>query len=74
MGSKIEARKVAAAAGVPVVPSEGFPLLVKASAGGGGKGMRRVDRAEDLDEALASAGREAHSAFGDGDAVHRALS
>jgi len=66
MGSKIEARKVAAAAGVPVVPSEGFPLLVKASAGGGGKGMRRVDRAEDLDEALASAGREAHSAFGDG--------
>ena len=65
MGSKIEARKLAAAAGVPVIPSEGFPLLVKASAGGGGKGMRRVDRAEDLDEALASAGREAHSAFGD---------
>src|SRR5258707_13834389 len=66
MSSKIEARKIALAAGVPVVPTDGFPLLVKASAGGGGKGMRRVDRAEDLDEALASAKREAESAFGDG--------
>ncbi len=65
MGSKIEARKIAAGAGVPVIPSEGFPLLVKAAAGGGGKGMRRVDRAEDLDEALASAGLEAQNAFGD---------
>jgi propionyl-CoA carboxylase alpha chain len=66
MGSKIEARRIATLAGVPVAPLEGFPLLVKAAAGGGGKGMRRVDRAEDLEEAMASAGREAESAFGDG--------
>ena len=44
----------------------GVPLLVKASAGGGGKGMRAVDRFEDLDEALGAARREAESAFGDG--------
>jgi 3-methylcrotonyl-CoA carboxylase alpha subunit len=43
----------------------GFPVLVKASAGGGGKGMRRVDRPEDLDAALASCRREAKQAFGD---------
>jgi len=43
----------------------GFPLLVKASAGGGGKGMRIVASAGDLDSAIASARREAHSAFGD---------
>jgi 3-methylcrotonyl-CoA carboxylase alpha subunit len=43
----------------------GYPVLLKASAGGGGKGMRRVDRAEDLAGALASAKREAKSAFGD---------
>jgi propionyl-CoA carboxylase alpha chain len=66
MGSKIEARKIAIRAGVPVVPSEGFPLLVKAAAGGGGKGMRRVDRAADLDDAMAAAKREAESSFGDG--------
>lgn len=66
MGSKIEARKVAMRAGVPLVPSEGFPLLVKAAAGGGGKGMRRVDRAEDLEDAMAAAKREAESSFGDG--------
>jgi len=66
MGSKVNARQFAIAAGVPVVPTEGFPLLVKAAAGGGGKGMRRVHRAEDLDEALAAARREAESAFGDG--------
>jgi len=66
MGSKINARKIAIAAGVPVAPAEGFPLLVKAAAGGGGKGMRRVHRAEDLDEAVAAARREAESAFGDG--------
>jgi acetyl/propionyl-CoA carboxylase alpha subunit len=66
MGSKIEARKIAERAGVPVVPSEGLPLLVKAAAGGGGKGMRRVDRHEDLDAAMAAAMREAESAFGDG--------
>ncbi|HWC65969.1 MAG TPA: biotin carboxylase N-terminal domain-containing protein, partial [Thermoanaerobaculia bacterium] len=43
----------------------GFPVLVKASAGGGGKGMRRIDRAEDLPAGLAGARREASAAFGD---------
>ncbi len=44
----------------------GYPVLVKASAGGGGRGMRIVERAEDLPGALAAAGREAAAAFGDG--------
>ena len=44
----------------------GFPLLVKAAAGGGGRGMRRVERAADLPAALEPASAEAHSAFGDG--------
>ncbi len=44
----------------------GFPLLVKAAAGGGGRGMRRVSREEDLASALLSGSREAQSAFGDG--------
>jgi geranyl-CoA carboxylase alpha subunit len=44
----------------------GFPIMVKASAGGGGRGMRRVERAEDLPAALASAASEATKAFGDG--------
>jgi 3-methylcrotonyl-CoA carboxylase alpha subunit len=44
----------------------GYPVLVKAVAGGGGKGMRRVEAAADFDAALASARREAESAFGDG--------
>ena len=44
----------------------GFPLLVKAAAGGGGRGMRRVDRVEDLPAALAGGSAEAASAFGDG--------
>jgi len=43
----------------------GYPVLIKASAGGGGKGMRRVDRAEDFEAALASCQREAINAFGD---------
>jgi 3-methylcrotonyl-CoA carboxylase alpha subunit len=43
----------------------GYPVLIKASAGGGGKGMRRVDRAEDFAAALASCQREAQSSFGD---------
>jgi len=83
MGSKIEARRLAAAAGVPVVPGEtpqdqsdagvraaieriGLPALVKASAGGGGKGMRAIHDAHAIDEAIQAARREAAAAFGDG--------
>ncbi len=47
----------------------GFPLMVKAAAGGGGRGIRRVDRAEDLESALESARSEAQSAFGSGDLI-----
>jgi acetyl/propionyl-CoA carboxylase alpha subunit len=70
-GDKLESKRIAAAAGVPIVevgePAElGFPLLVKAAAGGGGRGMRVVERAEDLGEALEGAAREAEAAFGDG--------
>jgi 3-methylcrotonyl-CoA carboxylase alpha subunit/acetyl-CoA/propionyl-CoA carboxylase biotin carboxyl carrier protein len=68
MGRKDAAREIAVAAGVPVVPrgeDAGFPVLVKAAAGGGGKGMRVVREAADLDEARAAAAREARSAFGD---------
>src|SRR5690606_21699430 len=43
----------------------GYPVLIKASAGGGGKGMRRVDRSQDLEAALASCRGEAASSFGD---------
>ena len=49
-----------------VAPSIGFPLLIKATAGGGGKGMREVTRPEDLPELLQAARREAEAAFGDG--------
>jgi acetyl-CoA/propionyl-CoA carboxylase biotin carboxyl carrier protein len=68
MGRKDAAREIAVAAGVPVVPqgdTSAFPLLVKAAAGGGGKGMRIVRSAADLDEAVAAAKRESASAFGD---------
>ena len=51
---------------VAIAPKIGFPLLIKATAGGGGKGMRRVEGMEGLQSALASARREAESAFGDG--------
>jgi propionyl-CoA carboxylase alpha chain len=74
MGDKLAAKDLADSAGVPTLngsedrmnPSEiGFPLLVKAAAGGGGKGMRVVASADDLEEAVSSARREAAGAFGD---------
>jgi acetyl/propionyl-CoA carboxylase alpha subunit len=67
MGSKTEARARMEKAGVPILAegADTFPLLVKASAGGGGKGMRLVERAEDLDAAVEAAKREAAAAFGD---------
>ncbi len=74
MGSKIEAKKLMAVAGVPVlaeltpaeVSSDDLPVLVKASAGGGGRGMRVVSRLEDLPGEIEAASAEALSAFGDG--------
>jgi acetyl-CoA/propionyl-CoA carboxylase, biotin carboxylase, biotin carboxyl carrier protein len=68
MGDKGSAKEFAEQAGVPVVPtgdSGQFPVVVKAVAGGGGKGMRVVRSAADLAEATAAAQREAMAAFGD---------
>jgi acetyl-CoA/propionyl-CoA carboxylase biotin carboxyl carrier protein len=68
MGDKGAAKDAAAAAGVPIVPAGdegGFPVIVKAVAGGGGKGMRVVRAAEELEAATAAARREAQAAFGD---------
>ncbi len=74
MGRKDKARDIAVAAGVPVVPSYSldddpatfaYPVLVKAAAGGGGKGMRVVGSADDFAEACDAARREAVKAFGD---------
>jgi acetyl/propionyl-CoA carboxylase alpha subunit len=69
-GDKLEAKRIAETAGVPVVltgePGElGFPLIVKAAAGGGGRGMRVVREAGELDSAVEAARREAKAAFGD---------
>ena len=69
MGSKLEAKRLMRSAGVPVLPEgdeAGFPALVKASAGGGGRGMRIVRSAAELAGAVEAAAREAESAFGDG--------
>jgi len=80
MGSKTEAKRTMAAAGVPLLPSAelatgddvtaigdrlGYPLLVKASAGGGGKAMRIVHGGDTLAEDVAACRREARNAFGD---------
>ena len=70
-GDKLAAKRIARGAGVPVLPDGtpeeiGFPLLVKAAAGGGGRGMRVVRSAAELEDALAAAEREATGAFGDG--------
>jgi acetyl-CoA carboxylase biotin carboxylase subunit len=81
MGNKSMAREAAKSAGVPIVPGSapidtasaalaeakriGFPLLVKATAGGGGKGMRRVADASELEGALEQARSEAAASFGD---------
>ena len=84
MGSKTAARRVAMAAGAPVVPGTeqgitdleqardiaaaiGYPVLLKAAAGGGGKGMRRVDSNAELAAALRAASSEAERAFGSGE-------
>ena len=81
LGEKIAAKRLAEAVGVPTLPwavvekgqdikaaakKVGYPLLLKASAGGGGKGMRVVQKPEELQEAADSASREAQAAFGDG--------
>jgi len=82
MGDKIAAKEAMAEAGVPLVPGSdgavdldqardvaadvGFPVLLKASAGGGGRGMRLVESADELDAAYRTASSEAQSAFGDG--------
>lgn len=74
MGDKLKAKELAEKAKVPTLPMAssskdankiGYPLLIKAAAGGGGKGMRIVHKPKDLNEAIKSAQREAKSGFGD---------
>jgi acetyl-CoA carboxylase biotin carboxylase subunit len=84
MGSKTAARRIAMAAGAPVVPGTeqgirsyeearqsasaiGYPVLLKAAAGGGGKGMRRVDHENELSSAMRGASSEAERSFGSGE-------
>jgi acetyl/propionyl-CoA carboxylase alpha subunit len=69
-GDKLAAKETARANGVPVLPTGspeeiGFPLVVKAAAGGGGRGMRVVRTASELEDAVDAAQREAKAAFGD---------
>ena len=81
MGDKVEAKRELGEAGVPLVPGTeavgidearpaaaevGYPVFLKASAGGGGKGMRLVERPDDFDDAFQRASAEALAAFGDG--------
>ena len=74
MGDKLKAKDIAESAGLPTLPialkksdidSIGFPLLIKAAAGGGGKGMRVVNHADELDESVNMAQKEALNAFAD---------
>ena len=74
MGDKLKAKKIAQKAGVPTLPMTtdpkkaktiGYPVLIKAAAGGGGKGMRIVESAKDLKEAIVGAKREALTGFAD---------
>ena len=69
-GDKLQAKRIAEQAGVPTLPAGepddiGFPLVVKAAAGGGGRGMRVVRDPADLEAAIDAAQREAKTAFGD---------
>ena len=79
MGSKVRAKELMRKAGVPVLdtpakPREAdLPLLVKASAGGGGRGMRIVRSLDDLNTEIDAASAEAQSAFGDGTVLRRAV-
>ncbi len=82
MGDKEAARRLMRESGVPTTPGTdvlaspeealaaaktlGYPVLIKASAGGGGKGIRQVDRPEDMERAFLTASSEAEKAFGDG--------
>ena len=69
-GDKLEAKRAATSAGIPVLPTGdpdeiGFPLMIKAAAGGGGRGMRDVRESRELTDAVAAARREAKTAFGE---------
>jgi propionyl-CoA carboxylase alpha chain len=74
MGDKLKAKEIAEKSGVPTLPmtsntkdvkSIGYPILIKAAAGGGGKGMRIVEKESELKDSIVSAKREALSGFGD---------